>query len=178
VDTLPIVSGVRNNVVNTRTTVSDIHRNTLKTHGDKDGHNRAVSPTCTSPATEQPLSYCIDSRQVSDTDYKWIHCLILAFSAPGSLPPPLDLHGTSPDVRHDVKTRAIVSDVHREVADTHVIVSDIRREMLKSQEGAGSQHRSVSVTRTPPPNVHLALHRLKICQQSRSLLSPASNVSI
>jgi len=84
--------------------------------------------------------------------------------------------GTSSDVRHDVKTRAIISDVHREVTDTHAIVSDMRREMVKSQEGAGSQHRSVSVTRTPPPNVHSALDRLRIGQRSHR--SPAVESSV
>jgi len=101
----------------------------------------------------------------------------IAFSAPGeSLPPLLNPHRTSSDVRHDVKTRAIVSEVHRGVADTHAIVSDIRREMLKSQGEVGSQHRSVSVTRIPPPSVHLVLDRLKIGQRSHPLLSLASNI--
>jgi len=75
------------------------------------------------------------------------------------------MHGTS-DVRHDVRTRAIISEVHREVADTRAIVSDLRREVLKSQEGAGSQHQSVSVTRTSSQNTDLLLYRLKIGQRS------------
>jgi len=67
------------------------------------------------------------------------------------------MHVTSSDVRHDAKTRAIVSEVHREVAD-------LRREVLKSQEGVGDQDRSVSITCTPSPNTDLSLHRLKIGQ--------------
>jgi len=60
--------------------------------------------------------------------------LIFAFSAPNdSLPPPLNTQGTSSDVRHDDKTRATVSDIRREVADTHAKVSDIRG-MLKSRD--------------------------------------------
>jgi len=109
---------------------------------------------------------CIDSCQVSDLGYKRARRLIFTFSAPGEpLPPLSNTHG-APDVRHDVKTRAIVSEVHREVADTRAIVSDLRREMLKGQEGVSSQHRSVSVTRTLSPNTCLQLDRLKIGQRS------------
>jgi len=110
-------------------------------------------------------------------NHNWIHRLIFAFSAPSdSLPLPLNTHRTSSDVRRDDKTRAIVSDLHREVAGAHTIVSDIRREMVKSLEGAGSQHRSVSVTRTPPRNVHLTLDRLRIGQRSRRSPAVESNV--
>jgi len=92
---------------------------------------------------------------------------MFAFSAPGEPPTPsLNTRGTSSDVRHDVKTHAIVSEIHREVADTRAIVSDIHHKMLESQEGTGSEHRSVSVTRTSSANTHLPFRRLKIGQRS------------
>jgi len=82
----------------------------------------------------------------------------------------LNAHGTS-DVRHDVKTRAIVSEVYREV-------TDLRREVLKGQEGAGGQRQFVSVSRTLSPNTRLPLNRLKIGQHYRPLLGPASYACI
>jgi len=92
---------------------------------------------------------------------------MFAFSAPGvSLSAPSNTRGTSADVRHDVKTHAIVSEIHREVADTRAIVSGIHHKMLESREGTGGEHRSVSVTRTPSANTHLPLCRLKIGQRS------------
>jgi len=45
VDLLPIVSEVQKNAVNTGTIVSNIHHSALKTHGGKDGQDRAVSTT-------------------------------------------------------------------------------------------------------------------------------------
>jgi len=72
----------------------------------------------------------------------------------------------------------MVSEVHRGVADTHAIVSDIRREMLKSKEEAGSQHRSVRVTRIPSRSVHLVLDRLKTGQRFRPLSGPTSHPCI
>jgi len=114
---------------------------------------------------------CVDSRQVSDLDYRRIRCLTFAPSAPGeSSLPPLNAHGAS-DVRHDVRTRAIISEVRREV-------TDLRREVLKTQEGAGSQHRSVSVTPTPSPDADLPLYRPGIGQRSRLLLGPATYTCI
>jgi len=48
-----------------------------------------------------------------------------------------------------MRTSAVVSEVHRDVAGTHTMVSDIHHNMLKSQEGTNGQHRSVSDMRTP-----------------------------
>ena len=63
---------------------------------------------------------------------------MFAFSAPGESPPPLrrNTYGITSDIR-----RGVVSEVQN-------MVSDIRH-MLKNQEGADSQHLSVSVTRAP-----------------------------
>jgi len=62
---------------------------------------------------------------------------MFAFSAPGESPPPLqrNTHGTAFDIRREV------------VSGVQTMVSDIRH-MLKNQEGADSQHQSVSVTDT------------------------------
>jgi tetratricopeptide (TPR) repeat protein len=46
----------------------------------------------------------------------------------------------------DVRGYIVVSEVQRNVAETHAIVSDIRREMVKSQEGVDDQRRLVSDT--------------------------------
>jgi len=48
----PTVFHVRSYVANIRTTVPDIHRNKLKSRGDVDGKNQAVSTTRTLPVTE------------------------------------------------------------------------------------------------------------------------------
>jgi len=40
--------------------------------------------------------------------------------------------------------KAIVSEVRRNVANADNVVPDIYRNILKSQEGTGGQHRSVS----------------------------------
>jgi len=50
-------------------------------------------------------------------------------------------------MRHDndvTKTRTIVSEVRRDLANTYNVVSDIHRNMLKNQEATNSQRRSVS----------------------------------
>jgi len=53
------------------------------------------------------------------------------------------MYGTASDVRHDVvKVGAIISEVHQDVVNTQAMV----RDMLKNQQEAGSQDRSVSDT--------------------------------
>jgi len=111
--------------------------------------------------------------------FKWTRCLIFGFSAPDeSVPPLLNAHATSSDVRRDATTRAVVSEVHHEVVDTRAMVSEIHRKMLESQEGAGGEHQSVSVIRILSPNTRLLLDRLGIGQRSRLLLGPTSYVCI
>lgn len=103
------------------------------------------------PACHEVITYhCLDLRQVSDLDYKWVQYLAPPSSAPGESPHLLlkTANGTIPDVRHDVvKARAIVTEVHHGFVDTHTMVFDIHRNMLKVQEGADGQYRSVSDTR-------------------------------
>jgi len=53
-------------------------------------------------------------------------------------------------MRHDddvAKTRTIVSEVRRDLANTYDVVSDIHRNVLKAQEGTDGQRRPVSDTR-------------------------------
>jgi len=51
-DTDNIVPDVSHSVSSTRVVVSDIHQNMLKSRGDKNGQNPAVSTSCTLPVTE------------------------------------------------------------------------------------------------------------------------------
>ena len=87
---------------------------------------------------------CLESCQVSSLDYTRIQCLIFASSAPGDSPPPQrNTHGTVSDVRRDVvKAGVIISEVQRDVANTQAMVRDV----LKNQQEAGGQDRSVSDT--------------------------------
>ena len=48
-----------------------------------------------------------------------------------------------------MKTRAIVSELRYNAADTNVILSDIHRTIVKGQEENGGKNRPVSVTRVP-----------------------------
>ena len=108
-----------------------------------DGRNQAVSTTHTlSPSKYSPqprLSLGQGSRLRLSSSFN------TASSAPGKSPSPVprNTRGTILNIRHDA-----VSEVHRDVVNTQTMVSDIRH-MLKSQEGAGSQHLSVSVTHAP-----------------------------
>ena len=72
-------------------------------------------------------------------------CLIFISSAPGESPPPLrrNTHVTTSDVRRDVmKAGVIISEVQRDVANTQAMV----RDMMKGQQEAGGQDRSVGET--------------------------------
>ena len=73
-------------------------------------------------------------------------------------------------MRHDndvAKTRIIVSEVRRDLANTYNVVSDIHRNMLKSQEGTDSQCRPVSDTRA----LSVAEYHLTVAQtQIRSAI--------
>ena len=87
---------------------------------------------------------CLDSCKVGDLDYKLTQHLILASSAPGESSPLLvNTHAAASDIRHNiVRANTMISEVHRDVVNTHTMVRDV----LKSQEGAGGQDRSVSNT--------------------------------
>ena len=123
------------------------------------------------------IYHFIDSRQVSDLGYKWVQRLTIASSAPGesSLPLPRNTNGAISDIRQDVvKTRAMVSEVHRDVAN---MVSDIHRNVLKGQEGTDNRHQPVSVICTLlryRTNKRSPFPRLKAGQQSQPLTSPVS----
>ena len=55
--------------------------------------------------------------------------------------PPLTVHLQT---ELAINTVVAVSDVHRDVLNTHIIVSNIHRTIVESQDGADSEHRSVS----------------------------------
>jgi len=58
------------------------------------------------------------------------------------------MHGTGSDIRHDIVTRTIVSEVQRNVMKVHTIVSDIHHTIVQGQEGTGGEPLSVSDGRT------------------------------
>jgi len=74
-------------------------------------------------------------------------------------------------IRHDndvAKTRAMVSEVCRHLANSHGVVSDIHHNMLKSQEGIDGQRQPVSDTHT----LSVVEYQLTIAQtQTRSTVS-------
>jgi hypothetical protein len=78
----------------------------------------------------------------------------LAYSAPGESPPlsPEKPPGTVQDLLLDAtaNNRAIVSEVRRDLAETHTKVSDLHRIVVKNQGGGDDKQRSVSITRAPP----------------------------
>ena len=92
-------------------------------------------------------------------------------SAPGELPPPLprSTPGTVSDVRNEItKTRTVVSEVQRDVAD-------IRRNLLRSQEGVDDQRRLVSDT----PTTSAVKRTLNVSQtQTRSANSTVNGSNI
>ena len=83
---------------------------------------------------------------------------MFAFSVPGESPPPLQRN-----------THGIVSDIHRDVANTRTVVNNIHN-MLKSQEGADGQHLSVSVTHAPSATEYT----FTVFQTQNRLATPAT----
>ena len=89
-----------------------------------------------------------------------------------------DTHITVVDTHTVVAdTHTVVTEVQRDVADTHIIVSDIRRQMLGSQGGTDDQcPRSVSDARTlPPSNTRSLLPRISQGQRPQLAMDFSSD---
>ena len=148
------VSGSRDDVVGSRTTVSDSYRKALKNSEDTRGQDRKVGTISTLRVTELTTWNYLDSCHVSNLDRKLNWYLTFASSAPGESQPPLprSIDGTVSDIRRDVmKARAIVSGLECDVTSAHTMVSDIHRTVVKGREGSGGKNLLVGDTRTLAP---------------------------
>jgi len=74
--------------MNTHTIVTDMHQNILKIREDTGGQNRAVSDASTLKHHRINIDRCLDSKQVSDLDYRGFQWLIVSSMLGESPPPP------------------------------------------------------------------------------------------